>query len=99
MAIYFDKHYIKKVSFEIFLYILSLIRTNFLGCPTIDDEAINMEEPQPFLNRETEDSKRSILVYVFETIFHIITKDRISKFLQKKIESFTVLGGNWYYKL
>ena len=37
--------------------------------------------------------------YVFETIFHIITKDWINKFLQKKIESFTVLGGNCYYKM
>ena len=72
---------------------------NFLKCPTIDDEATKMEEPQPVLNRETEDSRRLILVPVFETIFHIITKDRISKFLQKKIESFTVLGSNWYYKL
>ena len=75
MAIYFDKHYIKKVSFEIFLYILSLIRTNFLGCPTIDDEATKMEEPQPVLNRETEDTRRVISVYVSETIFPVITKD------------------------
>ena len=73
--------------------------SNFLGCPTIDNEATTMEEPQPVLNRETEDSRRLILVYVFETIFHIITKDWINKFLQKKIESFTVLGGNCYYKL
>ena len=73
--------------------------SNFLGCPTIDDEAAKMEEPQPVLNRETDDSRRLILVYVFETIFHIITKDWINKFLQKNIESFTVLRGNCYYKL
>ena len=72
---------------------------NFLECPTIDDEATNTEEPQPVLNRETEDSRRLILVPVFETIFHIIMKDWINKFLQKQIESFTVLGGNCYYKL
>ena len=73
--------------------------SNFLGCPTIDDEATKMEEPQPVVNRETEDSIRLILVEVFDTIFYIITKDWINKFLQKKIESFTVLGGNCYYKL
>ena len=72
---------------------------NFLKCPTIDDEATKMEEPQPVLNRETEDTRRVILVYVSETIFHIITKDWINKFLQKKIESFTVLGDNCCYKL
>ena len=70
--------------------------SNFLGCPTIDDEATKMEESQPVLNQGTEDSRRLILVYVFETIFHIITKDWINKFLQKKIESFTVLGDNCY---
>ena len=75
------------------------MRTNFLGCPTIDDEATKMEEPQPVVNRETEDSIRLILVEAFDTIFYIITKDWINKFLQKKIESFTVLGGNCYYKL
>ena len=73
--------------------------SNFLGCPTIDNEATKMEEPQPVLNRETEDTRRVILVYVSETIFHIITKDWINKFLQKKIKSFTVLRGNCYYKL
>ena len=72
---------------------------NFLECPTIDDEATKMEEPQPVLNRETEDTRRVILVYVSETILDIITKDWINKFLQKKIENFTVLGGNCYYKL
>ena len=73
--------------------------SNFLGCPTIDGEATKMEEPQPVVNRETEDSIRLILVEVFDTIFYIITKDWINKFLQKKIESFIVLGGNSYYKL
>ena len=34
--------------------------SNFLGCPTIDDEATKMEEPQPVLNRETEDTKRNL---------------------------------------
>ena len=87
------------IQFENFLYILSLILSNFLGCPTIDDEVTKMEEPQPVLNRETEDSRRLILVPVFETIFHIIMKDWINKFLQKKIESFTVLGSNCYYNL
>ena len=59
--------------------------TNFLGCPTIDDEATKMEEPQPFLNRETEDSRRLILAYLFQTIFHIITKDCGSaSFFRKK---------------
>ena len=38
--------------------------SNFLACPTIDDEATKMEEPQPVLNRKTEDSGRLILVYV-----------------------------------
>ena len=71
--------------------------SNFLRCPTtIDDEATKMEELQPVLNRETEDSWTLILVYVFETIFHIITKDWINRFLQKEIEIFTVLGGNCY---
>ena len=31
--------------------------SNFLGCPTIDDEATKKEEQQPVLNRETEDTR------------------------------------------
>ena len=56
----------------------------FLWCPTIHDEAIRMERLQLLLNRAIEDSSRLILIYVVETIFHIITKYWIKTFFLEK---------------